>query len=579
MELLTPLGLLAGLVIPAIIVLYMLKKRTRPQTVSSIMLWQRLERVNRPALRLSRLLRSLLLILQLMVALLLVLALARPVLNAMSGAGETRIIIIDTSISMGVREGGSTRLELAREQIGAQIRGKAPGDRFALIAMGTEATVLSGLSADSFALLAGLAQVEIDSPQANPNAALALGANMAAAEERARVIMYSDGCFGPLARLPLEDLQFVPLGSEEVENLLVEQVVLDGDRLYVTLFNNGTSAAGGQVEIGDSQGEPVGRREVRVELQERRVLVWRNLPSSPWLSARLVSPGDQLELDDVFYALGSQKTGEKLLLVSEGNLFLERALLLYPGLGVSRVAPTAYSDALAERYDLFVFDGFLPSRLPAAPVLVFDPPHPNPHFSTEAAAKVEHFHPLPHPLLDHVDFSEVSIGFGKAVGGGSGLLEFEGGFLAAAMERQGQPLVAFGFAVQAGDLPLRPAFPILLRNILDSFLGGEAPSALFTYGQKAPPGLTILAPGDSRPWPQGQKLGAGVYALARDKGEEHLAVNPPATTASLAARKELETPGGPLSGQGGAKAPFIRPLIFTALILLGLEWWVDNYGS
>ena len=173
MELLTPLALLTGLVIPAIIILYMLKKRTRPQTVSSIMLWQRLERVNRPALRLSKLLRSLLLALQLLTALLLVLALARPVLNIFAGSGETSIVIIDTSISMGVKD-GDTRLEQAVERVRSRIRGKAPGDKVALIAMGEEAVVLSGFSTDSAALLAALAQVGITSARANPNAALAL---------------------------------------------------------------------------------------------------------------------------------------------------------------------------------------------------------------------------------------------------------------------------------------------------------------------------------------------------------------------------------------------------------------------
>ncbi|MDD3074431.1 MAG: VWA domain-containing protein, partial [Eubacteriales bacterium] len=249
MKLLTPLALLAGLVIPAIIILYMLKKRTRPQTVSSIILWQRLERVNRPALRLSKLLRSLLLILQLLTALLLVLALARPVLNLVTGSGTASVIIIDTSISMGVHEGGETRLEQALERIRAQIRGKAPGDRFALIAMGEEAAVVSGFSSDSAALLAALAQVDISSARANPNAALALAVNMAAAEDGAGVLLYSAGCFGSLARLPEEGFEYIALGSQEVENLLIENVVPDGDRLYVTVFNNGTIAASGRVEI------------------------------------------------------------------------------------------------------------------------------------------------------------------------------------------------------------------------------------------------------------------------------------------------------------------------------------------
>jgi Ca-activated chloride channel family protein len=578
MELLTPLALLTGLVIPAIIILYMLKKRTRPQTVSSIMLWQRLERVNRPALRLSKLLRSLLLALQLLTALLLVLALARPVLNIFAGSGETSIVIIDTSISMGVKD-GDTRLEQAVERVRSRIRGKAPGDKVALIAMGEEAVVLSGFSTDSAALLAALAQVGITSARANPNAALALAANMAAAEDGATIILYSAGCFGPLARLPEGGFDFIALGSGEVENLLIEDAVSDGDRLYVTVFNNGTVAAAASIEIRDAQGQLTGRREVKLDPQQRQVLVWRNLPQSPWISAAVVSAGDQLELDNIHYSLLDQDAAGKLLLVSEGNLFLERALVLYPDISVSRVAPASYKAAMAGMYDYFVFDGFLPSELPAAPTLVFDPPHPNPHFGTGAAVKIQAYRPLSHPLLAHADFSDVSIGFGKAIVGGSGLLEFEGGLLATAMERQGLPLVVFGFALQAGDLPLRPAFPILLRNVLDSFTGSRQPSTLLRYGDLVPAGEMAVLSFGGDPLPQGHRLGAGAYILVTGETQELILLNPPVTTDSVATRDILESPGGQVKGKGERGMPLLWPLILSALLLVGTEWWVDNYGG
>lgn len=581
MQLTTPLALLAGLIIPMIIILYMLKKRTQPQTVSSIILWQRLDRVQRPALRLSKLWRSLLLLLQILVALLLVLALAGPVVDLAMGSETSSVIIIDTSISMAVREEGGIRLDKAVEHVRNRIRSKGSGDRIALITMGAEARVVSGFSADSAALLASLAGVDINSPRANPDAALALAANMAAAEEGVRITLYSAGCFGSLARLPEGDFEFFALGSEEVENLLVESIVPDENRLYVTIFNNGTITAKGPVEIRNSQGTLIGRRDVELEPMSRQVLVWRNLPNSPWFVAAVASKGDQLDLDNYHYSLGATQGRNKLLLVSEGNLFLERALLLYPGVSVSRVIPKSYAPALAESYELFVFDGFLPQELPEAPILVFDPPHPNPHFHTGETTKIVQYTPLSHQYLDHVDLSEVSIGFGKTIVGGSGLLESEQGLLATATERRGQPLVVFGFAVQAGDLPLRPAFPILLRNILDDFTGGNQPSLQLTYGQKVPAGeISIFAEGSSRPLPPGHGLGMGMYTLLFGKAEELIAVNPPITIDSVAARSDLEAPGGQIQGRSGIKgASLLRPLLLTALVLMGLEWWLDNYGN
>lgn len=581
MTLLTPLALLAGLAIPAIILLYMLKKRTRPQTVSSIMLWLRLERLNIPALRLSRLLRSLLLALQILVALVLVLALARPVVTVIGGVSRTSVIIIDTSMSMAVAEKGGTRLELAKDQVRAMIRGKAPGDRLALIAMGEEAVVVSGFNVNAATLLQALDRIQVDSARANPDAALALAENMAKAEGGAHVILFSAGCFSSFARLPEADFSFVAVGGAEVGNLLLEDVVADGEQVYVSVYNNGTRPLAAQVEVRDAAGVPVGRRGVELPPGERRVLVWRNLPQSSWYKAVLISADDQVALDNEFYALTRSDRPRRLLLVSAGNLFLERGLLLFPRLTVSRVAPEAYTPAMAELYDVFVLDGFLPGELPAAPVLVFDPPHPNPHFGTGPPVQISALRPLPHPLMTYADFSEVSIGFGKTVVGGSGLLESDRGLLASEYQQQGCPLVVFGFAVQAGDLPLRPAFPILLRNILERFTGHSQPPVPLKFGQAVPGGdVSLLPAGASEPLTAGTRLRAGVYVYRSPEGEQTVAVNAPVVTDSLAARRELETAAGSVAGTlSVAKTPLLWPLLLVALVLVALEWGVDNYGS
>lgn len=582
MTLLTPLALLAGLVVPAIILLYMLKKRTRPQTVSSIMLWQRLERINIPALRLSKLLRNLLLLLQVLTAIILVLALARPVLNVLGQRGRTGIIIIDTSMSMAVAESGETRLEQALNQAGNLVKAKAPGDRFALITMGEAAAVVSGFNSDGSALLRALAQIEIASARANPDAALALAENMARAEEGAEIILFSSGSYATLARTPQAPFTFITLGEAQVANLLVEDVVPDGDRLYVSIYNNGTEALPAQVEVRDNQGGLIGRREVELESGRRQVLVWRSLPQAPWYKVTIVSAEDQVALDNSFFALAAAPAPSRLLLVSQGNLFLERALLLYPDLSVSRVAPEAYRPGMAELYDIFVLDGFLPEALPPAPVLVFDPPHPNAHFGTGPPLEISSLRPLPHPLLTHVDFSEVSVGYGKTLVGGSGFLESQAGLLASEYRQKGQSMVVFGFAVQAGDLPLRPAFPILLRNILDYFGGGRQQDSPLKYGQWVPGGDTALYYLDStdqlRP---GTRLGAGIYKMESGGEAQTLTVNVPISTDSFAARHELETETGTVAGEAKAAGglPLLWPLLLSALVLVGLEWWVDNYGS
>jgi hypothetical protein len=183
-----------------------------------------------------------------------------------------------------------------------------------------------------------------------------------------------------------------------------------------------------------------------------------------------------------------------------------------------------------------------------------------------------------------VDFSEVSIGFGKTVVGGNGLLETDQGLLATEFEYQGLPLVVFGFAIQAGDLPLRPAFPILLRNILDRFAGSGQQAVPLGFGQPVPGrGTRVYAEHTGSPaeLAPGTRMLPGIYTFVSEGEERITPVNPPLYTGSLAARPELDSPAGAVAGLHRAVGgkPLLWPLILVALILVSLEWWVDNYGS
>ena len=58
-----------------------------------------------------------------------------------------------------------------------------------------------------------------------------------------------------------------------------------------------------------------------------------------------------------------------------------------------------------------------------------------------------------------------------------------------------------------------------------------------------------------------------------------MAVNAPVVTDSCA-RRELETAAGSVAGTlSVAKTPLLWPLLLVALVLVALEWGVDNYGS
>ncbi len=59
----------------------------------------------------------------------------------------------------------------------------------------------------------------------------------------------------------------------------------------------------------------------------------------------------------------------------DGNVFLQHALRVLPGLQLTTVTSTAFDAGTATQpADLYIFDRFLPPALPNAPLLLVAPP-------------------------------------------------------------------------------------------------------------------------------------------------------------------------------------------------------------
>ncbi|MCR3922398.1 MAG: BatA and WFA domain-containing protein [Firmicutes bacterium] len=595
MTFLQPLAFWSALTIPLIIILYMMKKKVKPHTVSSIMLWERLDRTHSPSLKISRLLKNLLLLLQILIACLLVLALTQPALPLATGSSgsEQTIIIIDTSYSMAVEEAGTSRLEQAQAQARELINHKGSGDTLALIGMSEQARIVSGLTAEEHSLLQAVEQLTVTGGRANLQDAMALAENLSHALEDPSVIIISDG--GCSASAVQSDLPvtFLPVGQNPVQNLMITDMVADGERLYVTIHNNGMVPAEATVQIENSKGTRIGQRQISLEAQTNTVLTWRELDESPWYRGELLTD-DQLSLDNTFYVINTRGEGQRVLLVTEGNLFLERALMLQANILVTKTRPQQYRSQLAERYNYFVFDGFLPDILPMAPVVVFDPPHPNEHVITSVPFRPGRLQVTPHPITAYADFAEVNISYAKTLRGGRTLLATPEASIAVELEQQGQPFVVFGFAVQGGDLPLRPTFPVLIRNLVDYVVGRTSFPGRFVFGEPLllTPSYQVESMEMVNPAGENQQITGpfphygepiretGIYVIKAQERVYTTAVNVPAVKDSLAMLDSIQISGGQLaaSQQAPGQWPLLAPLLMLAFNLLALEWWVDHRG-
>jgi hypothetical protein len=141
---LAPLGLLALLALPVILLLHLVRQRRRATRVPSLELWTMTAApVQRKPRRLPL---TLLLLLHLLVALLLALSLGRPLLPGSAFAPTNTIILLDTSTSMAAADSGmtgsTTRFEAAQAAARQLLGAARKGDRIGVVTLGTTPRLL-----------------------------------------------------------------------------------------------------------------------------------------------------------------------------------------------------------------------------------------------------------------------------------------------------------------------------------------------------------------------------------------------------------------------------------------------------
>ncbi|OAN48622.1 VWA domain-containing protein [Chloroflexus islandicus] len=376
MTLLAPLGLLALLALPVIVILHLWQARRRRTVVPSLLIWQQIP--PRPAARRRRRLRwTLLLALHLLAALLIGLALAQPQFSLpWLGSARTTAILIDTSTSMAMREGGNTRLERARQHAATFIRQMRGADQVVLISAGPQARLIDrGGSADAARLLAAVEQITIEGAGSDVTGALTIAETFLLDQPGARVVWLTDGAVPQpdltTLRLPV---QIEVLGTAQPNRAVVTLAARTGNagavHVYARLANHGNQPFRGNVRL--LVDEQLSRTEpVNIRPNAALELAW-TLPG-PAQQIRLELNGnDGLPLDDAAVVNVSGQRPINVVLVADDAPALVRALQAMPEVSLTTVDPAAFVPDPAA--DLTIFVNTQPRRWLAGAMLIINPP-------------------------------------------------------------------------------------------------------------------------------------------------------------------------------------------------------------
>ncbi len=282
------LGLAA---LPAAAAIYLLRTRSRPKTVSSLMLWETLTRARTGGRHLKRLQVPLLLILELATLALLALAAAGPLLRG--SGGPPLAVVLDDSFSMqaGGDKAPRTRAEAALRE---SLRDGGHGPVHLVLA-GAEPRLLGEPATDVPRVLAALEAWRCEAPEAELTAATALAAAVAGPD--ARVLVLTDG--PPPETLPAEGrVRWRAFGRSRPNAAIVGAARsrhAGGERVLVEVASYAAAPHTLRVGLRVEDGRELAAREVTLDPGARQAVRFAVPAGAPPVEVQL--PEDGLPLD------------------------------------------------------------------------------------------------------------------------------------------------------------------------------------------------------------------------------------------------------------------------------------------
>ena len=607
MSLLSPLALaLFALALP-LVLLYFLKVRRREQRVASLLLWDPSLRDREASAFFQRLQRDPLLILQILALVALSVALARPAVTLMGDGARKVVVVLDTSASMKATDVSPSRFDVARGQALGLVRRLSEGAEVMVIEAGVQPRVTAALARDRERALAAIRAAQARDLPNRLVEAVRTARALVAADPRAEIHVFSDGAFalpsGPETSDPR--IRWVGVGRRSqnvgITNLSIRKNYFGSFdyQAFVSLVNYTAEPQTFTFTL-ELDRQPIAEKQVTLEPSVRRSVV---LPFSHGgggtVMARL-QIDDDLAVDDVAYAVLPPPRKIAVLLVSSGNLFLEKVLGTDPHVSLEVKTPDQYQGGMGEA-DVVILDSVAPPRAgPGRFVFVNAVPGDVP---LEVLGRIDRPTIMDwdraHPIMRHVEFAKVAIEDAlrvRPLAAGRPLVEAVGGPLIYALEEPHRKALFIGFDLFKTDLPLRIAFPLILSNGLRWLhpAGLDQSSLQFAAGQPillplahgvtsvtvtTPSGRTVKAPVTRGVVSFTETDEVGVYSLATAQGETRVAVNlMDADESNLAPRPLPAATGTPAAA--AAPIPIQRELwplfvlLATALLVAdGLLYW------
>jgi Aerotolerance regulator N-terminal/von Willebrand factor type A domain len=457
-----PAFLLGLLFVPVVLWLHFVRRAQRERRVNALWLWTNEVSTAQRA----RFMPNVLLALQLIGIIAASVGAAGPRLELL---GRDLVIILDASASMTAADMGLDVQPVSRLSMATRDAGKLFGTarKILIVRAGLTASVLAGPSSDRNEIRAALERIQAGDSSSDLAGALRLARSLAPNADLH--LFTSIGLTNPGPPKSFRGTLHTIRGNGE--NIGITAFALRGTQAFVALESNLQAPRNATVRL-ERDGTVVARNTVRVPAGTR----------ATWLPKIKIEPGeykaslentsdserlDALELDDNAFAV----IGAGRVLIAPPQDDVSRAVVSVPGVrAVAQNLPPNSSTG----WSTIVLVGRIPKRLPPGNYLIFAPPEPKARLesitSWDASAPELRF-----ASLDGVQARISSQTAPEIADGGWTVLARAGQkpFISRG-DGPGVRAVYVASDPSDSDLRFRPAFPVMVFNILSNYLNVPA---------------------------------------------------------------------------------------------------------
>ncbi len=479
-----PLGLLALLAIPVLIIIYIIKNKYTEQVVASTYLWTLSERFLKRKNPINRVTGIISLILQILAVIFIALAIAQPVFT-IKGAAQDYLFIVDGSGSMNLQTAGETRLDRAKDEVSSIINSSSNGSTYSIVyATDTADVICENLDTKSDAL-SRLESIEPAYGTMGTTAAMTKAQEVFAENAAVKIYFVTDKDYETT-----QNVEIINVSANE-ENYAVSDVSYEkvNSSLEITadIWSYSSDANLTAALYINGSDEAVQTVSVSVtKLEASTVNFSYGSVTFDSFTIRILED-DGLAADNQTTVYGSTSDdANTILLVSDAPFFMQSVLSTVSNVSVTVVGTSEYVGQ--SNYSLYVFDGYSPSesgyKLPSDGAVWFINPvssDDNTGFSVQStdneltspgalvyssstSTRVQEL--LSGTTGDSIYISKyVKCGFYRSF---YTLLSYDGNpMLFAGTNSYGNREVVFAFDLHDSDITITPDFVVLVSNLLN----------------------------------------------------------------------------------------------------------------